>query len=139
VRLELSEEAAGEHGYWTVLGAAQALAHSLAAELEVPAAEIGANASRPSAGAATILLHDAVPGGAMLTTQLMDDELFGRVLTRAMERTDGRCGCGHADSCSACLRWQENRFAHMYLRRGAVHALLASMRAEPASPPPDTA
>jgi hypothetical protein len=82
------------------------------------------------ANVAAFFAGKTVPGGALLSTQMMDDAVFRPVLARAVECTDGRCGCGPEGSCSSCLRWYENRWAHPYLKREAVNAWLRKMERE---------
>lgn len=95
--------------YALALGAADALA--------VPQQDLDVTLSGDA-----IVLYDDVPGGAGLVRQLTDERAFRRVLEKARERVDGRCGCDR--SCYGCLRSYRNQFVHTQLDRGKALAVL---------------
>ncbi len=99
-------------------GAAQALdvassdLHCALGARDVPDADAG------------IFLYDDVPGGAGPVARLTERRVLRECLEAALERVDGRCGCGEDASCYGCLRSYRNQFVHRGLVRGPVRRLL---------------
>ena len=77
-------------------------------------------------GRPTMVLFDAVPGGAGITTKIQEN--FPVVLKAALHRVS-ECGCGEDTSCYACLRSYSNQRFHESLRRDAAQELLEHMLA----------
>ncbi|WP_187119895.1 DEAD/DEAH box helicase [Corynebacterium provencense] len=75
-------------------------------------------------GRPTMVLFDAVPGGAGITTKIQEN--FPEVLRAALHRVS-YCGCGEDTSCYACLRSYSNQRFHESLRRDAAKELLEHM------------
>lgn len=75
-------------------------------------------------GRPTMVLFDAVPGGAGITTKIQEN--FPVVLKAALHRVS-ECGCGEDTSCYACLRSYSNQRFHESLRRDAAQELLEHM------------
>ena len=74
----------------------------------------------------SIILYDAVPGGAGLVAQMTSETSFRHVLQRARLRVAGGCGCDR--SCYGCLRSYRNQFVHADLdRRVALTVLDAAL------------
>ena len=65
---------------------------------------------------ASIVLYDAVPGGAGLVAQLEEEmDPSGSFQEGSATACEGRCGCDL--SCYGCLRSYRNQFAHPHLNR----------------------
>lgn len=122
VRLQfpgLSEEwTAYSVGYAMLLGAAEAL--------NIPATDLNATIARGATNPleTSIVLYDNVPGGAGLVAELEQESVFEQVITNAVQRVKGNCGCD--TSCYGCLRSYRNQFAHPQLDRHLALETLAN-------------
>ena len=97
--------------YAVLLGAAETL--------EVPATDLNTTITGGETPEETaIVLYDSVPGGAGLVAQLGRLDVFEKMLGKAKERVQGKCGCDA--SCYGCLRSYRNQFAHPYLDRNTA-------------------
>lgn len=76
-------------------------------------------------GKISMVLFDAVPGGAGITKQIMEN--FRDVLDAALHRVSN-CSCGEDTSCYACLRSFSNQHFHEKLRRDNAQRLLAHIK-----------
>jgi hypothetical protein len=67
----------------------------------------------------SLVLFDNVPGGAGHVRRLVEDEDVIRAMIRsALDKVDGRCGCGEETSCYGCLQNYQNQLFHDELTRG---------------------
>lgn len=104
---------------WPAYSVAYAVLLGAAETLNVPANDLNvtitgsSNPNRPDETA--IVLYDNVPGGAGLVAQLVEKEVFSKIIDNAISRVNGNCGCD--SSCYGCLRNYRNQFAHPYLDR----------------------
>ena len=104
---------------WRAYSVAYAVLLGAAETLNVPANDLNvtitgsSNPNRPDETA--IVLYDNVPGGAGLVAQLVEKEVFSKMIDNAISRVSGNCGCD--SSCYGCLRNYRNQFAHPYLDR----------------------
>ena len=104
---------------WRAYSVAYAVLLGAAETLNVPANDLNvtitgsSNPNRPDETA--IVLYDNVPGGAGLVAQLVEKEVFSKMIYNAISRVSGNCGCD--SSCYGCLRNYRNQFAHPYLDR----------------------
>lgn len=127
-----------EEKLWFAYGLAFALAAAAAEVLEVPETDLSSTVGS-SRGWATppVFLYDNVPGGAGLVSRLEEEDIFVKVLSEALERVSGGCGCGSEDSCYGCLRSYRNQFAHPRLRRGPIREFVENILAHWDSPAAD--
>ena len=101
---------------WDAYSLAYAILLGAAETLNVPGNDLnttitgGENDNQTS-----IVLYDAVPGGAGLVAQLEEERILRTVFRNARARVQGRCGCDL--SCYGCLRSYRNQFAHPHLHR----------------------
>lgn len=77
-------------------------------------------------GVPRFVLFDAVPGGAGVTTKIVDD--FETVLSEALNRVE-ECECDSNTSCYACLRSFSNQRFHNILRRDSAAEVLHEFEA----------
>lgn len=73
----------------------------------------------------TLVLYDAVPGGAGHVRHVTDNWI--PVLQEALKRVSGDCGCGPETSCYGCLRSYDNERFHENLKRGQVESFLVEV------------
>lgn len=107
---------------------AYAVAEGAAEALEIPSTDLNTAVGRSEAFAfPPIVLYDDVPGGAGLVARLENENVLRRALTFALNRLDGKCGCGENTSCYGCLRSYRNQFIHDSLQRGAARQYLESI------------
>lgn len=71
---------------------------------------------RGSRSSPTLVFYDDVPGGAGHVRYVSEN--WGRVLSEALRRVSGECGCGEETSCYGCLRNYDNELYHEQLKRG---------------------
>jgi len=72
-------------------------------------------------GAPRFVLFDSVPGGAGVTTKIVDS--FREVVDAALQRVEN-CECDANTSCYACLRSFSNQRFHEVLRRDRAASVL---------------
>ena len=104
------------HGEWNAYSVAYAVLLGAADKLKVPHTDLNvtiAGGNGPDESA--IVLYDNVPGGAGLVAQMENEAVFGDIISAAVERVQGNCGCD--SSCYGCLRSYRNQFAHSHLDR----------------------
>lgn len=97
-------------------------------ELEIARDDIGGSLAPTGASTWSVVLFDAVPGGAGHV--LLVEEHLERVLKAALKRVSS-CDCGPETSCYGCLRSYGNQRDHDELSRGAGRELLEAMIATP--------
>lgn len=120
---------------WEAYGLAFSLLHGTAEILEIPPEDLNATVlSGDGSKIPPIVLYDDVPGGAGLVARLEDEGVLRLALQAALERVNGRCGCGEESSCYGCLRTYRNQFAHPFLQRGPVARHLQHILAGLVSP-----
>ena len=121
VRLQFS----GLCDEWYAYSVAYAILLGAADRLEVLDTDLNVTITGGiQSGESAIVLYDNVPGGAGLVAQLEKQNVLRDILDSARERVRGGCGCD--SSCYGCLRSYRNQFAHPYLDRKQVFALLSS-------------
>lgn len=109
----------GLSGQWDAYSLAYAVLLGAAETLEVPATDLNTTITGGETPEETaIVLYDSVPGGAGLVAQLGRLDVFEKMLGKAKERVQGKCGCDA--SCYGCLRSYRNQFAHPYLDRNTA-------------------
>ena len=74
----------------------------------------------------SIILFDAVPGGAGHTKRIVDR--FPYLLNAAYEVV-ANCECGRDSSCYGCLRTYSNTFHHDQLVRGSALSVISQVLA----------
>jgi len=95
-----------------------ALLEGAAEQLELSSDDIGGTLYNRPGGGKSIVLFDAVPGGA--GSPLRIAEALDRVVEAAFRRV-ANCDCGEETSCYGCLRSYRNQYHHEDLSRR--HAL----------------
>jgi len=115
---------------WLAFSLAYALVEGAAGVLDVQSNDINTTVSHADpTSIPSLVLYDAVAGGAGLVAQLEDEDLLRRSLAAALSRVSGACGCGDDTSCYGCLRGYRNQFAHSNLRRGPAKRYLEALLA----------
>ncbi|MDP7701397.1 DEAD/DEAH box helicase [Mycobacterium sp. TY815] len=89
--------------------------------LEIAREDIGGTLNPVGEDRWSIILFDAVPGGAGHVIQV--EENLDRVLRAALRRVSD-CECGPETSCYGCLRSYQNQRDHDYLSRGTAEQIL---------------
>ena len=92
--------------------------------LEIARDDIDGTISPSGVGAHTLMLFDAVPGGAGCVIRIY--EHLEDVLRAALQRVSN-CDCGRETSCYGCLRGYRNQRYHETLSRGAAADLLGGL------------
>ena len=101
---------------WDAYSPAYAILLGAAETLDVPGNDLNTTITGgENDNEASIVLYDAVPGGAGLVAQLEEERVLREVFQNAKARVQGRCGCDL--SCYGCLRSYRNQFAHPHLKR----------------------
>ena len=101
---------------WDAYSLAYAILLGAAETLDVPGNDLNTTITGgENDNKASIVLYDAVPGGAGLVAQLEEENILREVFKKARDRVQGRCGCDL--SCYGCLRSYRNQFAHPHLKR----------------------
>lgn len=75
-----------------------------------------------SSGSPALILYDDVPGGAGHVKRIGDS--LSEVISAALRRMDGKCGCAPETSCYGCLRNYRNQYCHDLLSRGMAYDFL---------------
>jgi len=98
-----------------------ALVEAASETLEIARDDIGGSLAPVGENRWSIMMFDAVPGGAGHVLQVAEnlEEVF-----RAALRRVGQCECGPETSCYGCLRSYQNQRDHDYLSRGAAEEVL---------------
>ena len=79
-----------------------------------------------NAGAPSLILYDAVPGGAGHVKRIA--EKIPDVIFQASRKVAGQCGCGAETSCYGCIRNYSNQLIHDKLSRGAAYNYLMALQ-----------
>jgi hypothetical protein len=130
VELNLPPEAieGTEDSNGLALGIATALLEGLAEVVDVPSVDLNVTTGRAEASELpSIILYDAVPGGAGLVARIENPDVFRLTLEAGYRRVEGGCECGEDASCYGCLRSYRNQFAHPQLKRGPVKRYLGRL------------
>jgi hypothetical protein len=107
-----------------LLSLVYALLEGAAELLEISRDDIDGALRRQGGGVTTIVLFDAVPGGAGHVGRIAGS--LSRVLEEALRRVQS-CECGDETSCYRCLRVFRNERHHDQLSRGAARDLLGRL------------
>ena len=94
-----------------------ALLEGVSERLQISRDDIDGTLYPTPGGRTSLVIFDAVPGGAGSATRIARsfDEVLAAALARVM-----RCDCGEETSCYGCLRGYRNQPFHEELRRGAA-------------------
>jgi hypothetical protein len=92
--------------------------------LEIARDDIGGTLSPTGTASWSLVLFDAVPGGAGHV--IMVEERLKQVLRAALKRVS-ECECGRETSCYGCLRSYSNQRDHDELSRGSAADLLSRL------------
>lgn len=106
-----------------------ALLEGVSERLQISRDDIDGTLYPSPGGRTSLVIFDAVPGGAGSATRIARS--FDQVLESALARVS-RCDCGEETSCYGCLRGYRNQPFHEELQRGAALEFLTPLI--PASP-----
>ncbi|MEV5414521.1 DUF1998 domain-containing protein [Thermopolyspora sp. NPDC052614] len=103
-----------------------ALLEGAAEQLELSSDDIGGTLYARPGGNTSIVLFDAVPGGAGSPVRIA--AALDRVVEAALHRV-ATCDCGEETSCYGCLRSYRNQSHHEDLARGCALEILQPLLA----------